>query len=104
MQLSVLYNLFSKSTGISTDTRSIKPGNIFFALKGDRFNGNLFAENALKAGASYVVIDEQHFAANEKLIVAQDAGGSGQSVLKSMQELANYHRKQLQAKIIAIGG
>ncbi len=97
MQVSQLYDLFCKSTGISTDTRSVEQGNIFFALKGERFNGNLYAENALKGGAAYVVIDEKYFDENERFILVED-------VLKTLQQLANFHRKQLQTIIIAIGG
>src|SRR4026208_1252408 len=102
MQITELYDLFRKSTGISTDTRAIKPGNIFFALKGDRFNGNLFAEKALQAGAAAIVIDEQHFPAKEKFILVDDPDRSGQVVLKTLQQLANYHRRQLKTRVIAI--
>ncbi|TXK73422.1 Mur ligase domain-containing protein, partial [Mesonia sp. HuA40] len=52
-----LYQLFKASTGVSTDTRSIQKGNLFFALSGTNFNGNQFAAKALEAGASYAVID-----------------------------------------------
>ena len=97
MHITALYSLFTKSSGISTDTRSIKPGNIFFALKGDHFNANLFAQKALDAGAAYVVVDEVHFPADEKIIAVDNA-------LKMLQELARYHRQQVPAKIIAISG
>lgn len=97
MQLSALYDLFRKSSGISTDTRSIGSGNIFFALKGDHFNGNLFAQKALDLGATYVVVDEIHFPSNEKIIEVDN-------VLKRLQQLATYHRQQLPVKIIAIAG
>src|SRR5258706_5082577 len=97
MQVSKLYDLFKKSTGISTDTRSIKEGNIFFALKGEHFNGNLFIERALESGASFAVADEKHFSGSEKIILVGD-------VLKMLQQLANFHRKNLKTKIIAIAG
>lgn len=97
MHISELYGLFRKSSGISTDTRSIRPGNIFFALKGDHFNGNLFAQKALDTGAAYVVVDEVHFPAQGKIILVQD-------VLKMLQQLAKHHREQLPVKIIAIAG
>ena len=58
MLTSELYNYFKKSNSVSTDTRSIKKGSIFFALKGDNFDGNKFAEQAIKDGASYAVIDD----------------------------------------------
>lgn len=97
MQSSELYEWFRKSSGVSTDTRAIKNGNIFFALKGDRFNGNIFAEKALEAGASLVVVDEKHFPDNEKIILVDEA-------LKTLQQLASYHRGRINTKIIAIGG
>ncbi len=58
MQIETLYKLFSGSTGLTTDTRNIGEGNLFFALKGDKFNANEFAEEALNKGAGYVVVDE----------------------------------------------
>lgn len=97
MHITALYSLFTKSSGISTDTRSIKAGNIFFALKGDHYNANLFAQKALDAGAAYVVVDEVHSPSDEKIIAVDDA-------LKMLQELAGYHRNQVPAKIIAIAG
>src|SRR5438105_15146759 len=97
MYISGLYDLFRKSTGISTDTRSLQSGNIFFALKGESFNGNLFAEKALLAGASFVVVDEKKLPANEKVILVDD-------VLATLQQLANHHRRQLKTRVIAIAG
>ena len=58
MIIAQLHQLFLKSTGVSTDTRSIRKGNIFFALKGDNFNGNTYAQKALTEGADLVIIDE----------------------------------------------
>src|SRR5262245_33113696 len=97
MQIERLYELYLKSSGVSTDTRSIRNGNLFFALRGEHFNGNLFAEKALQAGASFAVVDERHFHESEKIILVDDA-------LKTLQALANQHRRRLKTKIIAIAG
>lgn len=59
MRIEELYKNFLSSTGVSTDTRMITPGSVFFALKGPKFNANEFAAEALKKGAAYAVVDEQ---------------------------------------------
>lgn len=58
MELNQIHHLFLESSGTSTDTRNIKQNSLFFALKGDNFNGNTFAHQALKRGARYAIIDE----------------------------------------------
>jgi len=98
MTIENLHKLYLQSTGISTDTRKIIKGNIFFALKGENFNGNLFAEKAIELGASYAVVDEKQFSNNNgKTILFTN-------VLKTLQELANYHRNFLKTPIIALTG
>jgi UDP-N-acetylmuramoyl-tripeptide--D-alanyl-D-alanine ligase len=99
MNVSILYNLFLKSTGISTDTRKIAQGNIFFALKGPNFNANEFAPKALSLGASVVVIDDPaYFIENdERYFLAEDA-------LKMLQQLGNHHRRLLTIPIIGLTG
>ena len=92
-----LYKKFVSGTGVSTDTRSIREGNIFFALKGPNFNANEFAEKALHSGASYAVVDDDRLAGSDKIILVED-------VLKTLQQLALYHRKQLTFPILAITG
>lgn len=92
-----LHDYFLKSTGVSTDTRKISTGNIFFALKGDNFNGNLYASKALEQGASYVVIDEVEFEKDERFVLVED-------VLKTLQDLANYHRRHLGIPILSLTG
>ena len=72
MDTSKLHSLFLDSTGISTDTRKIKQDNIFFALKGENFNGNTYANQALESGASYAVVDEKEYATNERSILVPD--------------------------------
>jgi UDP-N-acetylmuramoyl-tripeptide--D-alanyl-D-alanine ligase len=86
-----------KHPSISTDTRKIKENDIFFALKGDNFNGNTYANQALKKGASYVIIDEKEYHINEKTILVDDT-------LETLQKLANYHRNYCKAKVISLTG
>lgn len=99
MNVSILYTLFLKSTGVSTDTRKIDPGNIFFALKGPNFNANEFAPKALEIGASVVVIDDPAYFMedDERYFIAEDA-------LRMLQQLANHHRHQLKIPIIGLTG
>ena len=93
-----LYNTFTNSKGISTDTREIKKDSIFFALKGENFNGNEFATEALEKGASLAVVDEQVGSSkNDDIILVDDA-------LKTLQDLAKFHRRKLKTPIIAIAG
>jgi UDP-N-acetylmuramoyl-tripeptide--D-alanyl-D-alanine ligase len=61
MKVEELYEIYKKYPSVQTDTRKLKAGDIFFALKGDNFNGNSFAAKALEAGAAYAVIDENEF-------------------------------------------
>ena len=92
-----LYQLFLKSSGICTDTRKIEKDCFFIALKGANFNGNSFAEEALKQGALYAIIDEPSYQASEQTILVKDC-------LKFLQDLALYHRKQFNIPIIGITG
>lgn len=97
MQMEQLYVEFLHSTGISTDTRKIGQGKFFFALKGENFNGNLFALEALKKGAKLIVVDEKHFPDDDRIVLVND-------VLKTLQQLANHHRRKLNLKVVAIAG
>lgn len=92
-----LYQIFLTSTGVSTDTRNITEGSIFFALKGASFNGNSFAQEALNKGAIYAVIDEPDYKTSDKMLLVDDA-------LSTLQALASYHRRTLKTLIIAITG
>lgn len=92
-----LYQKFIKSTGVSTDTRKINPGNIFFALRGPNFNANEFSDEALNAGASLSVIDDPVFDRSPHTFLVDD-------VLKTLQELASFHRRQLDIPFLAITG
>lgn len=97
MDIAALHELFLRSTGVATDTRGIQTNQLFFALKGDNFNGNTFADKALLKGASYVVIDEDHFGKNDRYILVED-------VLETLQKLSTYHREYLDIPILAITG
>lgn len=97
MQIEKLYQIFKKYPVVQTDTRLLKPGEIFFALKGPNFNGNLFASKALELGAAAIVVDEETAFHDDKLIRVDD-------VLVALQELALHHRKQLNIPFIAITG
>lgn len=97
ISLEQLYNKLLQSTGVSTDTRSILPGNIYFALTGENFNGNKFAKEALALGASYAVINNTKYAENDKYLIVED-------VLVALQDLASHHRQTLNIPLIAITG
>ena len=97
MKVPHLHQLFLDSSGASTDTRKIKPGSIFFALKGENFNANEFASEALGKGAAYAVVDEDLHQENDKFIRVEN-------VLKALQELAAYHRNYLRLPILALTG
>lgn len=92
-----LYDYFSNSTGISTDTRTISNGNLFFALKGDNFNGNLYAQNALDKGAQLAIVDDPKLKDGAGMYLVSD-------VLQALQDLARYHRKKLNIPILGITG
>jgi len=97
MNIEQLHQLYLKYPSIQTDTRKLTKGDIFFALKGDNFNGNRFATQALEAGAAYAVIDEAQATPDERLILVSD-------VLTTLQQLAKYHRQQLTIPFLAITG
>ena len=97
MTTEALYQIYLQYPSIQTDTRKLKAGDIFFALKGPNFNANLFAVEALKAGAAYAVVDEKIDAANDRLILVEN-------VLTSLQQLAKYHREQFNIPFIGITG
>lgn len=97
MTIEQLYQVYKKFPSVQTDTRKLRPGDIFFALKGPSFNGNSFAEQALAAGASYAVVDEKEFAGSDRTILVDD-------VLKALQDLALHHRRQFNIPFVAITG
>jgi UDP-N-acetylmuramoyl-tripeptide--D-alanyl-D-alanine ligase len=93
----LLLDKFLSSTGISTDTRKIEKGNLFFALKGPNFNANILAKEALEKGASYAVIDDPDFDLGDNTLLVQDG-------LKALQDLALQYRKTLTIPIIGLTG
>jgi len=98
MTIQEFYNVFiDNNQRFTTDTRAIRKGDIFFALKGERFNGNTYAAQALEDGASYVVVDEEIEADSKRVISVTD-------VLSFMHELATYHRDQFDIPVLAIAG
>lgn len=99
MNTEALYNLFLNcGMQVSTDTRRIQPGAMFFALKGENFNGNAFALKAIELGAGSAVVDEDHgFGDDVRIVKVGDA-------LKALQDLANLHRKLMGVRLLAIGG
>ncbi len=92
-----LYQLYLKYPAISTDTRKIQKGDLFFALKGDNFNGNLFADQAIANGAAYAIIDEAPVVLNDRLILVDNS-------LATLQALAAHHRNQFSIPFIGITG
>lgn len=97
MTVDHLYQLYTKHPVISTDTRRIAPGSLFFALKGDKFDANAFAAQAIEAGAAYAIIDNAHYRVSEQYILVDD-------VLDMLQDLARYHRKQLNIPVVGLTG
>lgn len=97
MNIEELYALYLQSASVQTDTRKLREGDIFFALKGPSFNGNEFSQNAINAGAAYAVIDDSRYAIEGKTILVDD-------VLNALQQLAKHHRRQFQIPFIAITG
>ena len=97
MDIPQLYKIYKTHYSVSTDTRVIPQNSLFFALKGDNFNGNAFASKALDLGARFSIIDEITFQTDERMILVDNA-------LQTLQQLANYHRKQLQLPIIGLTG
>ena len=97
MNIEKIYTFFLKHRIITTDSRKSKVGSLFFALKGENFDGNKFAEIAIENGCNYAIIDNIDYKKNDQYIVVEN-------VLDTLQELANFHRKVLDIPIIAITG
>jgi len=96
MDIKALYEIYKKSSGVSTDTRSTESNNLFFALKGSNFNGNVYAKQALTQGALHAIIDDESFAQPNTILV--------DDVLKTLQDLSSYHRQQFNIPVIGITG
>ena len=97
MDIKNLYDLFRQAGSVCTDTRSLKPGQLFFALKGENFNGDLFALKALEAGALAAVVSEEVQESDPRLVKVPDT-------LAALQELAAWHRRQFDIPVIGLTG
>jgi UDP-N-acetylmuramoyl-tripeptide--D-alanyl-D-alanine ligase len=97
MKIAALYKLYTQHFLVDTDTRAIRKNTLFFALKGDHFNGNRFAEEALNLGASFAIIDDKAYQTDKNIILVDN-------VLETLQQLANYHRRKLGITIIGLTG
>ena len=97
MELQQLHELYSQSYKVTTDSRNISKGCLYFALKGEKFDGNEFAKQALETGASFAIVDNKEYYLDDRTILVGN-------VLETLQNLANYHRKQLHIPVIGITG
>lgn len=97
MNIQDLYSIFLQKRLITTDSRNVPAGSIFFALRGDNFDGNKFAGAALDQGAAYCVIDDEQYREDERCLLVDD-------VLATLQALARHHRMQLTIPVLAITG
>lgn len=97
MLIQELYQVYLQHPFIQTDTRKLKAGELFFALKGDNFNGNSFALKALELGAAAVVVDEEISSTDNRIFRVEN-------VLATLQQLAKHHRQQFQIPFLAITG
>ena len=97
MEITTLYTYFKECGCVSTDTRNCPEGSMFIALKGETFNGNAFAKQALEKGCRYAVVDEAEYADGENIFLVDDC-------LKCLQDLAREHRRALGTPIVGITG
>ena len=97
MKIEAIYELFKQYPEVTTDTRKCFPNSIFFALKGEHFDGNHFVEQALKNGCAYAIADSENLPENPQIIQVENT-------LQTLQQLANYHRKQFDIPVIGITG
>ena len=97
MKTDVIYQRFNECSSVSTDTRKISKDCMYFALKGDNFDGNKFVEKAFDGGAKYCVVDDKTALINDNCILVDD-------VLTTLQKLSTYHRKAINIPIISLTG
>jgi UDP-N-acetylmuramoyl-tripeptide--D-alanyl-D-alanine ligase len=97
MDINYIHSLFLKCSSVSIDTRKIEANSLFVAIRGERFDANTFAKEALAKGASFVIIDDESFYIDQRTILVEDS-------LFALQELAKFHRKYLKLPIIALTG
>ena len=97
MDISYIHSLFLKCNSVSIDTRKIESNSLFVAIKGENYDANTFAKEALEKGASYVIIDNENYFIDQRTILVENS-------LSALQELAKYHRQYLKLPIIALTG
>jgi UDP-N-acetylmuramoyl-tripeptide--D-alanyl-D-alanine ligase len=97
MDIKSIHNYFLQCKSVSIDTRKIEPDSLFVAIKGENFDANTFANEALEKGAKFVIIDNPSFFVDHRTLVVEDS-------LKTLQELAKFHREFLKIPIIALTG
>ena len=97
MNLEAIYQIFLNHPLVTTDSRKIEEGSLFFALRGESFNGNAYALEALVKGASYAIVDEAEYAVNDNILLVEN-------VLHTLQVLARHHRQRMNTPILAITG
>lgn len=97
MNIEQLYKIFQEHPVVTIDSREVTSGSLFFAIRGERFDGNDFARDALKTGAAYAVVDNPQVVENNRFILVDDA-------LKTLQELARRHRRRFEIPVIGITG
>ena len=97
MDISYIHSLFLKCNSVSIDTRKIEPNSLFVAIKGENFDANTFANEAIEKGASYVIIDNKDYYIDQRTILVENS-------LTTLQELAKFHRQFLKLPIIALTG
>ena len=97
MNIETLYTIYSQHYLVDTDSRNVRKNTLYFALKGENFNGNVFAEEAISKGALFSIVDEETYATAENIILVDN-------VLETLQQLANFHRKKLNIPIIGLTG
>ncbi|NUO00427.1 MAG: UDP-N-acetylmuramoyl-tripeptide--D-alanyl-D-alanine ligase [Saprospiraceae bacterium] len=97
MEIPVLYQIYLNHPVVTTDSRNVPQGALFFALRGDNFDGNQFAAKALEDGAAFAVVDDPTVCENDRFLLVEDT-------LAALQELGRHHRRQFEIPVIAITG
>lgn len=97
MEMTELYNIFTTRPVVTTDSRDCPEGSVFFALRGESFDGNKFASAAIEKGCAYAVVDEAEYAIDDRFILVDDS-------LAALKQLARHHRRQFDIPVIGITG
>ncbi len=104
MSIPEIYRIFLETTGVSTDSRTVKSGNFYIALSGKHFDGNSFAEEAIDRGASFALVDSSKYTQNIKRKDLEGKIVEVDNTLVTLQDLATYHRRQFSIPVLAITG